>query len=289
MKDRPAWRPEGSRLEQSAGSPSSFGRTFDDAAHVVEGAARQKRVWQQRPPVLIVAAHRSGTTATARALELLGLQIGQHLDSHREPRPLQKLHEDYLQRVGAAWHNPQPFLKWIETPEGKQDCISYLRTNVRRDFARVFGYRRNSRGLWLRVRLNFGARWGWKEPRTTLFAPTWLEIFPEARIVHVVRDPLAAASSIRKRELKFQAAGDPPTPNLADLDYCRQLVQTYLAAGERLADSPNYHRLQFEELQENPPAMLEQLANFCGLRATTRQLANAAASIRPARVRSTFS
>jgi hypothetical protein len=244
---------------------------------------------RRRPPVLIIGAHRSGTTATARALELLGLQIGEYLDSHREPRPLQKLHEQYLQRTGAAWHNPEPFLKWIETAEGKQDCVSYLRTNVRRDFARIFGYRRNPKGLWLRARLSFGARWGWKEPRTTLFAPTWLEIFPEARIVHVVRDAQPAASSIRERELKFQAAGDPPTPNLADLDYCTQLVQTYLAAGRRLADSLNYHRLQFEELQMNPPAMLEQLANFCDLPVATRDLAAAAASIHPARVRSTFS
>src|SRR5207302_30485 len=218
---------------------------------------------RQRSPVLIVGAHRSGTTATARTLELLGLQIGQHLDSHREPRPLQKLHEEYLRRVGAAWHNPAPFLESIHTPEGKRDCTGYLRVNARRNFARIFGYINNPRGLWLRARLKFGATWGWKEPRTTLFAPAWLEIFPEARIVHLVRDAQAAASSIRERELKFQASGDPPTPNLADVDYCLRLVQTYLAAGERLASSRNYRRVQFEELQANPPAMLEQLANFC--------------------------
>src|SRR5438876_736588 len=214
---------------------------------------------RQRPPVIIIGAHRSGTTATARALELVGLQIGQHLDSHSEPRALQKLHEDYL------------------------------RTNVGRDFARIFGYRFNPKGFWLRARLNFGAQWGWKEPRTTLFAPAWVEIFSGARIVHVVRDADAAASSIRERELKFQAAGDPPRPNLADLNYCRQLVQTYLVTGERLANSANYEQLRFEELQANPPAMLERLADFCGLRVSTRQLAGAAASIRPARVRSASS
>jgi hypothetical protein len=244
---------------------------------------------RHRPPVIVIGAHRSGTTATARALELLGLQIGEHLDSHREPRALQKLHEEYLQRVGAAWHHPQPFLDWIATTEGKQDCVSYLRTNLRRDFAGIFGYRSNPKGLWLRWRLNFGARWGWKEPRTTLFAPAWLEIFPNARIVHVVRDADAAASSIRERELRFQAAGDAPTPNLTDIEYCKRLVEIYLASGNRLAQSRNYQRLQFEEVQANPPAMLEQLARFCDLRVTTQQLATAAASIRPAHVRSTTS
>jgi hypothetical protein len=239
-----------------------------------------------KAPVLIIGAHRSGTSATARALELVGLQIGQRLDSHRESRALQELHEEYLHRVGASWSNPAPFLELIQTPDGLRDCTEYLRSNMDAHFAKIFGYRNNPSGLWLRWRLKFGAAWGWKEPRTTLFGPAWLKIFPEARIVHVARDALAAAESIRERELKFQAAGDPPTPNLADLNCCRKLVESYLAAGERLASAGNYQRLQFEELQANPPAMLERLANSCGLRPTTRQLATAAASIRPARVRS---
>ena len=244
---------------------------------------------KDRHPIIIIGAHRSGTSATARALELVGLQIGQRLDSHREPRALQELHENYLQRVAAAWHNPEPFLKWIANNDGMQDCVSYLRGNVERDFGRIFGYRSNPKGVWLRMRIRFGAMWGWKEPRTTLFAPAWLEIFPDARIVHVVRDPLAAAESIRERELKFQAAGDPPTGNLSDLDYCRRLVETYLQAAQRVANSSNYYRFHFEELRANPPAMLEQLAKFCGLPVVTRKLAAAAASIRPARVRSTSS
>lgn len=240
-----------------------------------------------KAPVLIIGAHRSGTSATAGALELLGLQIGQRLDSHRESKALQQLHEEYLRRVGASWHNPAPFLESIQTPDDLRDCTKYLRSNIDSHFAKIFGYRNDPKGLWLRWRLKFGAAWGWKEPRTTLFAPAWLEIFPEARIVHVVRDPLTAAESIRERELKFQAAGDSPTPNLSDLNYCRELVEIYLRTAEHVSNSSSYRRLQFEELQANPPAMLEQLANFCNLHPSTRQLAGAAASIRPARVSST--
>ena len=241
-----------------------------------------------KAPVLIIGAHRSGTSATARALELLGLQIGQLLDSHCEPKALQQLHEDYLRRVGASWHNPGPFLERIQTAEGERDCTEYLRANSNAHFAKIFAYRNNLEGWWLRLRLKSGAPWGWKEPRTTLFGPMWLKIFPGARVVHVVRDALAVAESIRERELKFQAAGDPPTPKLADLNYGRQLVEAYVRAGERLANSQDYRRLQFEDLQANPPAMLEQLADFCRLRVSTEQLANAAASIRPARVKSTI-
>ena len=238
-----------------------------------------------RPPLIIVGAHRSGTSATACALELLGLQIGQQLDSHREPKSLQQLHDTYLRRFGAAWHHPAPFLQRIQTAEGRHDCADYLRSNFNAHFARTFGYGNNPTGWWRRLRLKFDAPWGWKEPRTTLFAPAWLEVFPNARILHVVRDTMAAAESIRERELKFQAAGDPATPKLSDLTYCRELVELYLRAGEQLASLPNYHRLQFEELQANPPAMLEQLADFCQLKTTTGKLTAAAASIRPARTR----
>jgi hypothetical protein len=237
-----------------------------------------------KPPVLIIGAHRSGTSATAHALELVGLQIGQRLDSHREPKAMQQLQEDYLRHVGASWHDPAPFLEEMKTSEGRRDCTEYLRSNVDAYFGKIFGYRNNPRGWWRRLRLKFGAAWGWKEPRTTLFAPAWLEIFPNARVVHVARDSLAAAESIRGRELKFQAAGDPPTPNLSDLNYCRQLIEVYLRAGEKLAGSQKYKLIQFEELQANPPAMLEQLAIFCDLHPSTRQLAMAAASIRPARI-----
>jgi hypothetical protein len=239
-----------------------------------------------KAPVLIIGAHRSGTSATAHALELLGLQIGQRVDSHFEPKVLQQLHEEYLIRIGASWHNPAPFLDRMKTSAGHSDCFEYLRSNVDSHFGKIFGYRNNPGGWWRRLRLKFGAPWGWKEPRTTLFAPIWLEIFPDARIVHVVRDIQAAAESIRERELRFQAAGDSPTPNVGDLDYCRQLVELYLSAGEDVANSSNYKRIQFEELQANPPAMLEQLAIFCGLRPTTGQLAAAAASIRPAQTTS---
>jgi hypothetical protein len=234
-----------------------------------------------RPPVLIVGAHRSGTTATARALEILGLQIGQRLDSHREPKALQRLHEEYLRRVGAAWHSPVPFIESIRTAGGEHNCADYLRENLRRGFARIFGYRINPRGVWLLTRLKFGAPWGWKEPRTTLFARAWLQIFPGARIVHVVRDPLTAASSLRERELRFQADGDAPSGKIDNLDYCLGLVRTYTEAGERLANSGRYLRVAFEDIQTNPHKTLDETARFCDLRFSAKRLTNAAATIRP--------
>jgi sulfotransferase family protein len=236
----------------------------------------------QRAPIIIVGAHRSGTTATAHALELLGLQIGQRLDSHRESKELQQLHENYLRKVGATWHSPKPFLDSVQTPEGERDCLEYLRDCARQEFGRVFGYRRNPKGLWLLLRIRLGAAWGWKEPRTTLFAPLWLQLFPEARVIDVIRHPLAVAMSICRREMTFRAAGDRPTPKLDELEYCLRLALTYVQMGERLAgQTPHYRRVPFEKLQANPRRMLEELATFCGLSPAGDRLTKSAAIIRP--------
>ena len=235
----------------------------------------------QRAPVLIVGAHRSGTTATARALQLLGLQIGQDLDSHHEPRGMQRLHEEYLRGVGASWFDPTAFLKWVRTPEGESECVDYLRRNIRRNFTSLLGYRKNPRGLWFRARMKFGQPWGWKEPRTTLFAPLWLQLFPDARIVHVVRHPLDVAQSLQRRELEFQEAGDAPRGQLKDLDYCLKIAATYLEVGEQIvARARHFHRIRFDDLQADPGAALKSLGEFCALRFTSGRLAEAVAIIR---------
>jgi hypothetical protein len=214
---------------------------------------------------------------------LLGLQLGQRLDSHDEPRPLQRLHETYLRELGAAWHNPGPFLALIATAAGKQACVKYLKNALRDDLA-VLGYEKGLTGWWLKRRLRSGAPWGSKEPRTTLFATCWLELFPEARFLHVVRNPLAVAKSIQNRELEFQAKGDAPSGRLHDFDYCIDLAMIYLEAAEALAaQTSNYLWVRFEDIQADPVGQLKKLAGFSELRFRAGQMKRAAATIRPTR------
>lgn len=163
------------------------------------------------------------------------------------------------------------------------ECASYLRATKTARFAKIFGYRRSLKGWWLRRALERGKPWGWKEPRTTLFARPWLRVFPAARFVHVVRNPLAVALSIRQRERRFRKAGDPPTPDLDRLEYCLGLALTYVDAGETVREfTPNHLRLRFESLQTSPRETLRELAEFSFLRPSEKEITRAAASIHPA-------
>ena len=236
-----------------------------------------------RPPVMIIGAHRSGTSATARALALLGLQIGDQLDSHDEPRQLQRLHENYLRRVGGAWYDPNPFLASINSAEQKQQCVNYLRDHLNPNLS-LLGYGNGLRAWWLRRRLRSGAPWGWKEPRTTLFATCWLDLFPHACALHVVRNPLAVARSIQRREMEFQAKGDSPSGRIHDFDYCLDLAMIYVTAGETLHSlTRDFRRIRFEDIQSDPAGQLRKAAAFCQLQFSERQMERAAATIRPSR------
>lgn len=235
----------------------------------------------QRPPVLIIGAHRAGTSATAEALQQLGLKIGERLDSHSEPRGLQRAHEEYLHRVGAAWHTPQPLIDWLTTDEGRDDCFRHFQQIIRRDFRGAFGYR-GLRALFSLAMVKSGAAWGWKEPRTTLFAPVWLRIFPTAKFLHVLRHPLDVALSIQARELKFRAGGDLPNDDLHELAACVRLAITYLEQGDAVSRlTENYREIKFEDLQRQPHETLRTLAEFCGLKPRETQLDRAASAIQP--------
>lgn len=52
------------------------------------------------------------------------------------------------------------------------------------------------RSLW-----NVSIPWGWKDPRNTITLPIWLELFPNAKILHIRRHGVDVAQSLRKREL----------------------------------------------------------------------------------------
>ena len=48
-------------------------------------------------------------------------------------------------------------------------------------------------------------RWGWKDPRTSLTLPFWLNLIPSLKVLICVRSPLEVALSLRKRAMSSHA------------------------------------------------------------------------------------
>jgi len=213
----------------------------------------------------------------------MGLFVGSATTpEHTELDWFQAIHDEYLHETGSFWYRPQQLIEYLGTSTGKRHCAEYIRRKVHGRFGRRIGFWRHFGGVPMGVLLACGwpTAWGWKEPRTTLFADVWLEVFPGMKVIHVVRHPLDVAMSIQKRELDARQLGAPPQPGLEDLNYCVRLVGLYVQAGLRLSHlGDRYLEIRFEDVQESPTEELAKLAAFCGLALSQGRLRRAVSQI----------
>lgn len=144
--------------------------------------------------LVILGMHRSGTSALAGLVQLLGVELGEDLlpampdvneKGFFEHQEVHDIHETLLQSLGSSWYDPLPLGdNWWQRP----DVVTQRRrlvTVLRRDFA-------NSR------------LWGIKDPRLCRLFPVWKSILAEIRCeplcVIVTRNPHEVADSLAKRD-----------------------------------------------------------------------------------------
>jgi hypothetical protein len=221
-----------------------------------------------RGPVIVIGAHRSGTSAVINALRTMGLFTGHaaHIDENGESLFFLTWHEYYMNQLGASWHHPEPFIAALQTAEGFSRCQTAARRHLDGRFCGKQSHLRRYAGWPIALSLLAGKHWGWKDPRNTLFLPVWLKIFPEARVIHVLRHPIDAALSLRARQLHRSHESIINAPQLSDIDNALQLVGLYVERGLSFRSlGLRYCELQYHQLQANPHQILEELADFCGL------------------------
>lgn len=151
--------------------------------------------------VIVGGMHRSGTSALARAISLLGYALPADLmlpqeDNPKgfwEPQGFVRLNNRILQDLGAAWDRPGPFaMAGLSRADGQRRVMDI----VRRD--------------WLgrataAVAASFSGadRIVIKDPRLSLFWPLWADALEQsgyqARHVLIYRNPLEVTESLRRR------------------------------------------------------------------------------------------
>ncbi len=151
-----------------------------------------------RAPIIIIGMHRSGTTMLTRLLHQLGLHIGWVLQENAEALFFGERNEKLMNVCGGTWEHPEPVENLLRHEGMRRQARAQLLRDLRSlRFLSYLGPRN-----WTRCgsldRLDFP--WGWKDPRNTYLLPLWLELFPEAKIIHVYRHPMDVARSLRMRE-----------------------------------------------------------------------------------------
>jgi hypothetical protein len=234
------------------------------------------------PPVIVLGMHRSGTSLVAQMLHVGGLFIGRGARAFFEDPWFHALNESFLQRAGASWYLPGPYLEQRPDPAYHRECVELARARLGRSFSSDFlGLRRRTPLLGKPVR-----EWGWKDPRTCLTLPVWREVFPGARLLHIVRHPLDVAISVKRREERRRERGWAPVDHSLDLGHGLRLWEVYVSEALKMrGESGRYHEVSFEELLRSPASTLGEMVRFCGLHPSEGQLASAAALVDATRTR----
>lgn len=138
----------------------------------------------QSAPLIVTGMHRSGTTLVAKLLRSGGVAMGPkagHGD-HQEDPGFVEFHQMLLSNCVPDDSSGWPDWGWTED-EGFDETLADPFKN--QAFARAH----------TRVP---GGRWGWKDPRTSLFLDLWKEIIPDSRFLLVYRYPWEVADSMQR-------------------------------------------------------------------------------------------
>lgn len=152
-----------------------------------------------RPPLILVGMHRSGTSLLAKILEASGVLMGaQQSRSKTESILFRDINTSALELMGQSWRCTELF-------PSQEDLLSnygWLRARIETQLrGGLLPQYLGPAGV-VRMLRDRDSRWGWKDPRTSLLLPVWSQIFPDATLVHIVRNGLDVALSLLVREAK---------------------------------------------------------------------------------------
>jgi len=192
------------------------------------------------PWVLVVGAHRSGTSAVTGALAALGLQGVDDADrmeweasnpEHWESLAAALYDDELLDGLGGSWDAPPPPGLQPDPAIGADRAADILATAYPGDAPPV-----------------------WKDPRVCLLLPWWRDVLPAPlTAVFVWRDPRAVARSLEARD------GMP-------YEYGLALWERYVRSAVAGLAGVDTYVVDYAALVDEPGAVLRPLATWLGSR-----------------------
>lgn len=157
--------------------------------------------------ICVLGSSRSGTSLTARLLNIAGVYLGPDRELlQKDLRQLAGEGDDVLARARDA--NPDGFFEHYRIVRLNERILRALGGNWRdppvlppgwESSEKLAGAREEARAL---LAESFGVRplWGWKDPRNSLTLPFWQALVPDMRHVICIRNPIDVAGSLSRRD-----------------------------------------------------------------------------------------
>lgn len=243
----------------------------------------------KKPPVIIIGMSRSGTSMITRMLEKLGLFVGRYKSNNSEAKFFLQLNKWLLSQSSGGLENPQSIKYLLNDQETRKLFADFIRFTMKSH--RAISYLGLMNYLKYRSPINLDFPWGWKDPRNTYTLPFWLDIFPEAKVIHIYRHGLDIVNSLRTRRRKGLERLSIKHSNFKSL-YWYYLMQKFINKDRIFIDLRSSSieegllmwedyilearsnlknlddraiEIKFEDLLSEPVTVLKNVTNFCDL------------------------
>lgn len=221
-------------------------------------------------PVIIIGMHRSGTTMLSKFLESYNIFMGSRLEQNGEAISFLKLNEKILKSRNSSWDDTEKLKKLSKKELENYSKIFFHEMNMHKHIKSYFGINNKKENL------HNDFTWGWKDPRNTLTIDIIKEIFPNLRIIHIYRNPIDVANSLKKREEKFTKNGKlkwyynvlknyitrgiyiKRSEKLLSLDNGIKLWEKYM--DEAFKNRENIIHIKYEDFLDNPELYFKKIS-----------------------------
>ncbi|MBN2896747.1 MAG: sulfotransferase [Campylobacterales bacterium] len=230
-----------------------------------------------KQPIIIIGMHRSGTSMITRFIQEIDYFLGDSLDINHEANYFIRLNEWILRQTNSTWDNPYNFKFLPLTVEEhlKKVCEQHLEQHDRVKYLGLKNYFSYSNIK------NIDFNWGWKDPRNSITLPIWKSIFPNAKIIHIYRNPFDVAISLYRREIDYEAnynsnliskfkefflypnhVGYSFSVRTTKVDEGIKLWTEYMQYIERYKLMYDYFEIKYEDFLDNPVESLKSLSSY---------------------------
>lgn len=203
--------------------------------------------------IVVLGMHRSGTSAVARSLQVMGVDLGDKLQAqdsanakgYWEDRDIIDLNVRMLRSLGMDWHTLAPV---------REHHVNQLEEQ---------GYLQEALEL-LRQKLKDRPLFGFKDPRVTKLLPAWRKVFVygglDVRYVLAVRHPESVVRSLMRR--------DGFSPEKCNLLWLGHVLESLGPCGEGLLSLI----VDYDRLIAAPEGELRRMSGALGLPLDETQL-----------------
>ena len=216
-----------------------------------------------------------------RVLRQHGIYFGQVLDRNSEAQVFQNINDAILRGVGSSWKKFDSKFLFRERGEKRNALLHIVRSrhlfwqHFFKELGATGAVERLDRVAMIKKPLKnyFGLGWpnkdmrkvvwGWKDPRNTLTLSIWLKLFPDAKIVHVIRNGIDVANSLWLRCKKMGWG----LPECDDWAYCFRLWELYVEEARQYKAllGQRYMEVRYERFVSYPQNEVRRMMDFLNL------------------------